>query len=982
MLVRTIAAASMALLVAYSAEPADSPPRNFTLGGSEQIEIPITVSAQPQLLLVRQFSVDVVVQCADGIARNAPQGRIGLEAVVLDVSSRCAISPKMPQAKPGNIAVSIHDLDHPVMGARQQLWRDYARVLELNDEQADARAEALRLLLPLTVTPGLSNELSLMLILARANLQRRNGEHELAIAAYARAAEQASRRPEILVAIRNGEGLSHFSLRQIPQARAAFNEALAIAAKIGAGYDGAAAQNNLCLLLQFEDQLSEAATCYQQAAQMFTQAGELDHRTVALSNWGFWAQRSGDPDGALRAFTEVLALRRAGPQRRALALTMLKLSSLHSQLADWQPALSMAREAMDLLGELADPTDIAGAQRAYAAVLGQLGQVERAISYLRLAEANAGDKPSALAGILTDHAALLGRGPEAAELRKNALVLYRQQQDLANGVSLEIELARDELAADRITEAKLRLDELMERIPATDLARQARFALARAELALASGAAEATDVFEVPIRTFAQLHDQEGVMDATLLAARWHLSAGRPAQARSVLLSAASGHARALQTAPSPALAASYVAQHRTWKDLLLRSGTDDPTKPWDWSELWEALARFATLPTFETNGSQQDWQRFRMLSALLGEQRELSTSMREALRLSGARQSSWLRELDVLDQRLQRAHQQPVAATLAQWQAALAADDVLVRYVVGARSSLALWVRKDNVEAIHLPGREALRQAIAEARTDATAALQLSHLLLPFEQVRGLGGRLLVTPDEDLFATPFAALALTQPQWKTPVVVVSGPGVPNFQLLQRLPIAYSVNSLDLPALDPLPGPKRTRLYLAGSLGDRLKTVTLGANALPDADVIHIAGHGWFHADFPGANALSGDAPGTADAQTFAVGDLRFAASPRLIVLNACEVAGADRYGAGLSLARSFAETHGTLVLGPTEPVDDGVAMSFDLAFFKALEQQSADQALLSALRALPVDRRLVLPPWQLVLSGHIAVGESSASAQ
>jgi CHAT domain-containing protein len=439
-----------------------------------------------------------------------------------------------------------------------------------------------------------------------------------------------------------------------------------------------------------------------------------------------------------------------------------------------------------------------------------------------------------------------------------------------------------------------------------------------------------------------------------------------------LLLKTAEAQALALASAPSPAVAASIVAQHRRWQDLWSALPSDAKSL----ADSWHALNLIHSMPRFSDQRQTvlPQWQRYQLLAAQLKGASD---------KVPQARRAVWLRDIDRLELQLQQATPADKGGDLAAWQTWLAPQEVLVRFVLGESKSRAIWLRNQQLEQQELPARAVLVKMIAAAQSSQAAAKALSELLLPSAYLQG-SERLWLMPDVELHTIPFAALAQQQPESVKGVIVIAGYALPERAFVKALPTGFRINSLQLAGRAPLPGAARIRQRLAGRFGARFQQLAWQSKAvIAAAEVFHFAGHGWANAAFPGAAALSADAPNS-DISTSSnhvdVSALQFAHPPRLIVLSACEAAGVDQFGAGLSLARAFAVAQGSLVLAPLQMIDDAAALQFDQDFFASLENLPADQALMQALRTQSRDRQKPLPPWQLIISASL--GESAATRQ
>lgn len=934
-----------------------------TLAGGEVLQVSVTAQeTEPQLVVVEQLSLDSVIDC-DGRLYNTPTARLGIEAVVLAAGQACVVRAKQPQAAPGQVRVSQVPLGSAPLGLKAADWQRYVDWLALDLDNVPQRTAALKQLDQWLQDTQLAPLPRFWFGFARAQLRRRAGQHTEALQDYAVALRAAARlgRPDVLPTLHNSAGQSALALGDARTAHAHFQQAWEGAEHLKREGDAAVAHNNLCLVLQHEDRLEQASRCYAQAVAAFQAAGEVEQGTVARSNQAYVAQRAGDPHTALQALQEVLTLRQHGQDRRGLGLTHLKLAQLHLQIGRHEAALVHAEAAVNLAELRADPNDAAIARRQLAAVLAALQQPARALAYLEQAASEA-RQPETLTGILIDHAALLPRGAWSLALREQALELLEGRGVRPLEQLLRIEQARDWTALGRTAEARKALQDLRHQLPAGDISRVARWALASAEAA--PDPLRAARHADAAARAYRELRDPEGELQALVLQARAELQQRRAPQALVSLQAVAQLHARLLAAAPGPALAASLMARQREWLPLVLQVADAWPEVgelPGEtlWSIWNQAGIAPAFLPRERAGASTGEWQRYRLLAAQLREDQAGESS----------RRSAWLRELDQLERRLQISAGSAVHLSLAQWQARLQPGQVLLRFALGPERSWVWQVQRDHIERRVLPAAGEWLTRMQLARSSATRADALAATLwdgLP-TQTR----RVWVLPDARMHDWPFPALMLRRAAGPVPVAVASARQLPVAAADQVLPEAFRVQDVRLPAVQPLPGAARARRLLQARLGTRYRQSEFDGGILPAVEVWHLAAHGWHHPAFPGAAALGGDRPGSAGL-TVGVSELSAVQAPRLVVLSSCEAAAADDWGSGQSLARSFADRFAAAVIAPTVPVDDGLAMQLDLALFEALQVEDPARALLSALQQMPVDRRQPLLPWQMLE----AVGE------
>jgi hypothetical protein len=957
---------------------------------SAQQTIPVIApkarDAPPTLLLLKQLSIDAVIEC-DGVVHNSPLGRVGLDAWLIPFGARCVVRAKLPGAMTGSIVLSTVSLLTSAHGGDLSFWRTYTQSLMRDQEKVDVRAQTITVLRGLLNNEEISTTVKLSLNLAIAHLLRRDKAHAKALDFYARAAELSLAGQPERAPIFNGRGLSQLALGQHAQAKQSFEQAVSSARASHLQVDEAAAKNNLCMLLQSQDQIEAAGACYQDAAKLFDAASDTEYATIALSNWAFVAQRSGQADAALVALQSVLARRKASNKQEALARTYLKLSQLYQQTDRIDAALANAQNAISIFQQLGAKDALADSYRHYARILTQANQAARALSYLEMAVALKSDNPEVHGKLLADLAALMPRS-QAWATRELAIRALANTKDSAYLFQLRLERVRDWITLGRLEQARSALDTLSAEDPRL-LSQRARLAMAKAELHLADlkqhskrskPSTRMPSVITEPLKLYQRLRDHEDAFAASLLQVRWLQAHQQFLTADALLFASALSEAERLASAPSAAIASSMSARHRDWKDLWIQGASTREDK----TNSWQALSRMQRMPIFVEQEPSPQTLRYQLLAAQLKS---------ESSKASRAQQAAWLRELDQLDLEFARSSPAVEVDSLQAWQSWLAPQESLVRYVIGEQQSIALWLYQGRVAYQRLPGRVELQGLIESAKNNHQSALHLSETLLPNTYLATVV-RLWVMPDEALHGVSFASLSSMRsthstqvPPTLSGVVTIAGDAIPNRRMLQTLPANFAVTALESYGPATLPGAARSKALLAKRLGARYQVLHWHAQqVITSNEVLFFAGHGWQNADFPSATVLSTVAP---TAQSFTehsnrmivpLGQMRFAQKPRLIFLSACDAASVDAHGAGLSLARSLSQSHGSLVLAPIAPIDDALAMNFEQALFQALETLSPDQALLEALRSLAPEHRQTLLPWQIVLSA--ALGENATSRQ
>lgn len=935
-----------------------------TQGEITRVQVPD--STEPQLLLVRQLGIDVRLYCqaASESKSNAPLSRLGIEAVVLTGKGQCKVLEKVTQSGLGaSIQVSTHRLSSPVLGVNHQAWFDYASAMLEEYDLASGRARALQKLGKVPIA-GAAPEFALSLLLARANLERMDGQHAKAIASYAQAEPYLSLLPIWYGPVYNGMGRSLFALKRFAEAERAFSTVIAQAKSV-MPVEVATAQNNRCLLLQQQDNLAAAQSCYAKVVQDFEALGELEFGSGASVNWALVAQRAGDPAKAEKVLLSVYRQRKAAPISRGLGGVCIQLASLYRQIGDYQSALSYSREAMSVTEKLGEPSERVRALRSHAEILGDVGERNRALSYLGVAQALA-DELQGLPGVYADQAALTQLPAQALLLHTRARDGFVKAQSLAGAMRQRLAIAQIAIKLGDYEAAKRELDTVAPEMANTTLARQTAFALTRAELALASQTNPAEAVFLLPRRQAQELRDTQLQIRAGLLHARWLQKQRHHKNAMAVLLELAELNQRTRITLPTKALAAAHEAQIHAWKDALLALPAETLASA-DLGPLWQALDRISLAPEFEFRAPAPALKHYRLLAAQLAADSPASEPL----------QAQWRRELDTLELEFSHSSKAVSSHSLEAWRNKLEPGECLVRYVMGSNSGwrITISAKEQSIEPIQSATQ--LRARIKASRVSTADAYELARSLLPARLDQT--SRVLVIPDGELHQLPWMALA--QHRQTTLEALVVAPGaLPSETARAALSEGYRVLTFELNAVRPLPGVLRGRAELIQRFGKRLTVWPIAEKQLPATELLHIAGHGWISQEFPSAGALSGDVPATLEAQTFSLSEFRFERPPRVVLLSACGSATPDQFGAGNSMAQEIAARTGAIVIAPLEPIEDGRALRFERAFFDALEYAPPIPAFVLALAKTEGSKTHPLPPWQIFFGGE--VGENNQSTQ
>jgi CHAT domain-containing protein/Tfp pilus assembly protein PilF len=303
---------------------------------------------------------------------------------------------------------------------------------------------------------------------------------------------------------------------------------------------------------------------------------------------------------------------------------------------------------------------------------------------------------------------------------------------------------------------------------------------------------------------------------------------------------------------------------------------------------------------------------------------------------------------------------------TLAALQAALPEGVVAISYYLGRERSIALVMRRQEVQARLLPAPRADIEAVvtrirrgmrAFAPVDEPLAALAQQILEPLADLLRGSDTLVFLPHDALYHVPFAALPLAgRPLIEQGVTSVSPSASVLADQLGRPPSPRPKRVAVLAPAEDLPFARLEAAAVAGGdalLGDSASEAALRATR---ADAVDIAAHGRLDARDPLATVLELAAVGTDDGQlelheVFALTDL-----PPLVTLSACDAAAAEAHGAEwLGLGGAFLTAGARTVVASQSRVSDLAAAVMMKRFYRAARATSTGTALRSA--ALTVRR-------------------------
>lgn len=153
----------------------------------------------------------------------------------------------------------------------------------------------------------------------------------------------------------NEVGLLLWSLDESQEARRHFEQARDLRRTLGDDFGVAKAGSNICLTYLTEGRLGEGLSCYGPLLSTLDRHAEPQLAANVLTNIGWTNDNLGEPDAALDAYRQALALRRVAGDLHGTARTLNNLALLHQRsgeleeaLASFEQALSLARQEQDL----------------------------------------------------------------------------------------------------------------------------------------------------------------------------------------------------------------------------------------------------------------------------------------------------------------------------------------------------------------------------------------------------------------------------------------------------------------------------------------------------------------------------------------------------------------------------------------------------------------------------------------------------------
>jgi CHAT domain-containing protein len=506
----------------------------------------------------------------------------------------------------------------------------------------------------------------------------------------------------------------------------------------------ARATQNLATIALRQGNVAQAVTMFEAVLPLIERDRNPDLYATLTSNLGYSLISLGEFDRALLLHTEALELFTARGDESQTARELAALASIQFRSGNVERALTTIESALPLYERARDQIGHVSALRLAGNAAAELGQHDTAIEYLRRAERQ--DKN----GITTERTRVLIAG----ELRTLG--------DLRGADSL---LAQVMLTKNEPTRA----DALAERARLRE--QQSRSAEALADLR------EADSIYARLKLDFNRI-DSSSALALALLAAGDVEGAGRAAD------TAVEIETRIRVNSANPELrarflSASYAPYEARIETALAGAGSRDPAAVWKAFRVAEAIRarsladRLAHAPN--AGHAERDAVTEKLRERMTALQVDLERRMRKGT-APDADLHKTRRLIDEVQARLesrtlnnrgaQTRSRLAIAESREEVQAALPADTAVLAYFVGDHRSHAWLLTRTELRHNALPGRRALQDLVnvfvERQRTGARTAGDAAFAPLLGNLLNGIGSkRLLILPDGPLNGLPFAALPM-----------------------------------------------------------------------------------------------------------------------------------------------------------------------------------------------------------------------------
>lgn len=648
--------------------------------------------------------------------------------------------------------------------------------------------------------------------------------------------------------------------------------------------DAIAALHASSIREQVLGEFERAAPVYRAVRTRARERGDKLFEVRATQNLAFIAGRQGNMAQSVAMLNELLPLIERDRNPELYATLISDLGSALIALGDFDRALMLHTEALELFSARGDEGQTARELAALASIQFRSGNVERALitieSALPLYE-RAGDQADYISALRLagNAAAELGQHDTALEYLRRA-----EHQD-RNGVTIDrtrVLIAGELRALGNLRGAERLLSQVLltksEPTRADALAERARLrGLQRRDAEALADLREADAIY-------ARLKLDFNRIDTSSALALALLAAGDVQSASLAADTAVAIETRIRVSSANPELrarflSASYAPYEARIEAGLAAAGTQDSAAIWEAFSVAEAIRGRSLADRLAhargIDGPPHDDETNRLRERMTALQVELEHRMAKS-KLDGAEIHETRRLIDEVSARLearelrqrgaQPASRLRLAESLEAVQAALPADTAVLAYFVGDQRSHGWLLSRSALRHSVLPGRRQLGElvnAFVRQQRDGTKALDNAAFApLLGTLLNGVNSRrLLVLPDGPLNGLPFAALPMPHGNARELLIdrfVVSA--APSLALaMQSAERAPATQTRIAVISDPVYTPDDRRLTLAGSgaanyrgsegTSDRLARLPYSAvearavvRAFGGANVIELAG--------------------------------------------------------------------------------------------------------------------------------------------
>jgi CHAT domain-containing protein/tetratricopeptide (TPR) repeat protein len=539
-------------------------------------------------------------------------------------------------------------------------------------------------------------------------------------------------------------GVRHMYAGEYDEAGKYFSSALELSRAEHDTLGETASLNNLGWMHDRRGEMASAADIYERLLPLVDRDTQPDVYATVLGNYGNALIALGDFDRALALHTEALELFSARGDIGQRARELAALGSLYFRAGNVERALATVRSALPLYEQAGDNIGLVGALRLAGNAAAELDQHETAVSYLRKAESVDPNLRSVERTRVLIAGELRAMGDDrTAEQLLAAILITRDERTRADAFAERARLRRQQhRAAEALSDFRM-ADAIYERLNLDfnridTSAALAQSLLESGELKAAAAAADAAIGIETRIRV--NSGDPE-------LRARFLSASYAPYEARIAIDLAGAAGGDTQQRAWKGFHTAEAVRARSLADQLAVRSRTAaGGTHDLEVDRLRERLT--ALQLRLEDLVRRQDAGGSDVL--------ELQRSIDEARARLEARM--------LVQQRGPRANAPGIQDSLQATQAALPLDTAVLAYFVGDSTSHGWLLTRDELRHITFGGRRTVQALVndfvaqqreARSRGSSAALSTLLGNLLTGVRAR----RLLILPDGPLNGLPFAAL-------------------------------------------------------------------------------------------------------------------------------------------------------------------------------------------------------------------------------